>query len=570
MPEFAADAPWSIGLWAMPDGALSCVLSKIEPQGNRRGIEILWQKGRLIVNLVSCWGVSSIEMATVDPVRAKEWHHLVVSYDGSKRADGIRVMIDGTIVPVDVRRDSLNGSLATTEPLRIGRRDSGLGFYGRIDELRLLSTTVTEATVAHWCQGERIRGIIETPPAERPERDAEILFEYYVDQFASQETRDARDRLRRTRDAERELKASIPTTLVMEEMPEPRVTAILARGQYDQPGEAVQSGIPAALSAWPVNAPPNRHGFAEWVIADDNPLTARVAVNRLWAQCFGEGLVRTMNDFGTQGDVPTHPELLDWLAGTFLESGWDVKALLRLIVTSQTYRQSSQYRFRGLELLDPENRLLARGPSFRMSMEMIRDQAMAASGLLVRRIGGPSVKPYQPPGLWEEVSYNGEETYIPAQNEDLWRRSLYTFIKRQAPPPSLLLFDGPTREKCTVQRARTNTPLQALVLLNGKTYTEAARALAALTLKTGQPDHESLQYLWRRVLSRSPGVDELQTLEGLLQRQRKRFAADPAAADDLIVTGASRKEVAMSPQELASWTVVAHTILNLDEAIMRR
>jgi len=570
LPGFDADAPWSIGLWVMPDGPLSCVLSKIEPQGERRGIEMLWRKGRLIVNLVSRWGISAIELATVQPVKAQEWHQIVVCYDGMQRADGVQVSIDGETISVDVRRDTLDGSIATTEPLRIGRRDSGLGFYGRIDELRLQSTTLTEAAVVNGFWGERIRGIVETPQTERTNQDNDVLLGYYVDRFADQETRDARDRVNQMQEAERELKASIPTTLVMQEMPRPRVTTILERGQYDQPGEAVDPGVPAAFSSWPVDAERNRLGFAEWVVADDNPLTARVAVNRLWAQCFGVGLVRTMNDFGTQGEPPTHPELLDWLAATFRESGWDVKALLRQIVTSRTYRQSSRFRFGESEVLDPDNRLLVRGPSFRMPMEMIRDQALAASGLLVPIVGGPSVKPYQPPGLWEEVSYNGEETYEPDRDHGRWRRSLYTFIKRQAPPPTLLLFDGPTREKCTVQRARTNTPLQALVLLNDETYIEAARALVSLTLDVASQDREMLRQLWRRVLSRSPSDDELRKVEGLLQRQRMRFAADSTTADDLVAVGASRTDTRIDPPELAAWTVVAHTLFNLDEAIMRR
>ncbi len=568
--EFDADSPWTIGLWVMPDGPLSCVLSKIEPQGDRRGIEFLWQKGRLTVNLVSRWGVSAVELVTVQPMKAKQWHQIVVSYDGSQRADGVRLSIDGEMTSVDVKRDTLDGSIATAEPLRIGRRDSGLGFYGRIDELRFLRMTLAKAAVTDWFWGECIRGIIETPQDERTNQDIDVLLGYYVDQFASQETREARERVKQMQEAERRLKESIPTTLVMEEMPQPRVTTILERGQYDQPGETVEPGVPAALSSWPADAPLNRLGFAKWVVADDNPLTARVVVNRLWAQCFGEGLVWSMNDFGTQGESPTHPELLDWLAAELRESGWDVKALLRLIVTSRTYRQSSQYRLDGSEVVDPDNRLLARGPSFRMSMEMVRDQALVASGLLVPRVGGPSVKPYQPPGLWEEVSYNGEESYEPDKDAGLWRRSLYTFIKRQAPPPPLLLFDGPTREKCTIQRARTNTPLQALLLLNDQTYTESARALAGMTLATEQSTSARLEQLWRRVLSRSPNDDELQQLDGLLQRQRMRFADNLAAVDDLLATGVSPLDKRFDPQELAAWTVVAHAILNLDEAIMRR
>jgi hypothetical protein len=272
-----------------------------------------------------------------------------------------------------------------------------------------------------------------------------------------------------------------------------------------------------------------------------------------------------VNDFGSQGEAPTHPELLDWLALRFMLSGWDVKALLKLIVMSETYRQSSQFTAR-----DPSNRLLARGPSFRLSAEMVRDQALAVSGLLVPEIGGPSVRPYQPPGLWEAVSYNGEETYTADSGEGLWRRSLYSFWKRQSPPPALLTFDSPTREKCTVRRARTNTPLQALVLLNDETYVEAARALAAWTLAQKGEDISRLALAFRRVTSRIPAADEIATLMKLLHSQRTRFAAHRDEAAKLIAIGASKHGHELDPVELAAWTVVLHTLFNLDETITRR
>jgi hypothetical protein len=367
-----------------------------------------------------------------------------------------------------------------------------------------------------------------------------------------------------------ELKESIPTVLVMQEMEQPRVTYLFERGQYDKPGDVVQPGIPGAIAPWPEGAPPNRLGFALWLVADENPLTPRVAVNRLWRLCFGTGLVRTVDDFGSQGALPTHPELLDWLAASFRESGWDVKRLLRLIVTSQTYQQQSKFRLIDAQVADLDNRWLGRGPSCRLSAEMLRDQALAVAGLLVTRTGGPSVKPYQPPGLWEAVSYNGEESYVADAGEGLWRRSLYTYIKRQAPPPGLLTFDGPTREKCTMDRMLTNTPLQALLLLNDETYVEAARELAARVLRHVGPDEPRLQRLWQLVLLRSASADEIDQLLGLLERQRSRFAGDHEAAQQLLSVGALRVDEAIDPAELAAWTVIAQTVLNLDEAITKR
>ena len=570
LPEFIADSPWSIGLWVLPSGSLSCPVSKIEAEGDRRGFEMLWQKGRIGVNLVDRWGVSALEVLTTEPVKSRQWHHIVVTYDGSGVSSGLVVHIDGRRMPLDVHRDSLTGSLVNDEVLRIGRRDSGLGYYGLLDEVRIVQRSLSEQEVADWFHGERIRGIIETAAGSRSDRDTETLQDYYIDRHGDPEVQQARRRVKSTQQAEKSFRDSIPTTLVMQEMPQPRITHVLLRGQYDQPGDAVRPGIPTAISTWPDDAPPNRLGFAHWLVANDNPLTARVAVNRLWKQCFGEGLVRTMNDFGTQGEPPTHPELLDWLAVTFRDSGWDVKAMLKLIVSSRTYRQKSAFEMDGASVIDPGNRWLARGSSFRLPAEMIRDQALAVSGLLRPRIGGPSVKPYQPPGLWEEVSYNAEDTYVPDTGEGLWRRSLYTYVKRQAPPPAFLAFDGITREKCTVQRARTNTPLQSLILLNDPTYVEAARALAELVLTADSEDRTRVRQMFRRVLSRHPEDDEARLLSDLLHRQRSRFAETPEAAKSLLAVGESAVNRRNDPGELAAWTVVAHTLLNLDEAVTRR
>lgn len=569
LPQFRLDAPWTIGFWLKPNGPLSGILSKIAPEGERRGLEILWSKGRLNVHLVDRWKVSAIEVSTTGNLSAGHWQHVAVTYDGSRQARGLRVFIDGQPAPVEILADTLQGSVETSEPLRIGRRDAGLGLYGHLDELRILVEVLGAEAIAGWARGERIRGILITPADKRSSDQMQTLLDDYIDHVASSETRQSRDRLVEQREREQTTRNQIPVTLVMDEQEQPRKTFLLERGQYDKPAEEVQPGVPAALSGWSGDAPRNRLGLARWMMSDDNPLTARVAVNRLWKQCFGHGLVRSMNDFGTQGEPPTHPELLDYLATEFRDSGWDVKYLLRLIVTSRTYRQASQFEQVNDEIRDPENRLLARGPSFRLSMEMIRDQALAVSGLLVHQLGGPSVKPYQPPGLWEEVSYNGEESYVPDTGAGLWRRSLYTFIKRQAPPPALLLFDGPTREKCVITRPQTNTPLQALQLLNDDISVEAARGVAQAALLQEGNDDQRLTSLWQRILTREPTLEELQVLRGLLERQKQR-ADETTTVNNLLSVGASPFNEALNRRELAAWTIVAHTVLNLDEAIVRR
>ncbi|MGE0607816.1 MAG: DUF1553 domain-containing protein [Pirellulales bacterium] len=569
-PSFSADGPWTIGLWLAPDSSLGCLLSKIEPEGDRRGLEVLWQKGRCTVNLVHQWGTNAVELVTRHAVSSQQWHQLVVAYDGSRQAAGLLLYIDGQPAAVDIRRDALSGTIHTSQPLRIGRRDEGLGYYGLLDEPRILAAAISPAEAAGWYRGERLRGVLEIAADQRSANQAELLLDDYIDTACPPETRQARDAVRQISRAVQQLRDAIPLALVMDELSPPRPTHILDRGQYDKPGAPVQPAVPAALSPWPANAPRNRLGFAQWLVAADNPLTARVAANRLWRQCFGEGLVRTVNDFGTQGEPPTHPELLDYLAAEFRDNGWNVKRLLRLIVTSQTYRQDSRYALQQGEVIDPDNLWLARGPSFRLPMEMIRDQALAASGLLVPRLGGPSVKPYQPPGLWEEVSYNAEASYEPDQDDGRWRRSLYTFVKRQAPPPALLLLDGPTREKCTLRRPRTNTPLQALLLLNDETYIEAARVLAANTLAEPEDDTQRLHRLCRQLLSRPVLADEADLLLALLRRQRQRFADDPTAVEELLAAGLAPRDERLNTAELAAWTVLAHTLLNLDEAITRQ
>jgi cytochrome c553 len=362
----------------------------------------------------------------------------------------------------------------------------------------------------------------------------------------------------------------IPTTLVMEELPEPRATFVLLRGAYDKPGEQVRAATPAVLPELDEDLPRNRLGLAKWLVSPRNPLTARVTVNRFWQQLFGTGLVRTSEDFGSQGELPSHPDLLDWLATTFRESGWDVKELMKLMVTSATYRQRSDLT---PELLtrDLENRLLARGPRFRLPAELIRDQALSASGLLVSKLGGPSVKPYHPPGLYEQVTAGrGYNVYVPGTGDDLHRRSLYTYWKRSVPHPAMLLFDAPFRETCTLRRPRSNTPLQALNLMNDPTYVEAARFLAQRMMHEGGGSVDSrLTYGFRLLLSRAPQPAELAVLQAAFSRARKDFQVDTDSAKALLTVGEARLDDRLNVADLAAFTTVASTMLNLDEVITK-
>ncbi len=363
---------------------------------------------------------------------------------------------------------------------------------------------------------------------------------------------------------------SVPALMVMQELPKPRDTFVLKRGQYDQPGEKVAPGVPEVLPPLPEGAARNRLGLAQWLVHPSNPLTARVAVNRWWQMIFGVGLVRTVEDFGATGELPSHPELLDFLAAELIRSEWDVKQMLRRIVTSATYRQSSRVT-REQHERDPENRLLARGPRGRLPAETIRDNALAISGLLRERLGGPSVKPYQPAGLWEDVTVERRGKYVPDKGDNLYRRSLYTFWKRTCPPPALMSFDAPNREVCLARRAITNTPLQALILLNDPTYVEAARNLAQRTLRDGgRSTDRRLSFAFRSAVARPPSAAEQRILLDIHQDALARFRASKEAARKLLAVGDSPRDPGLDESELAAWTVVASTILNLDETITRR
>lgn len=365
------------------------------------------------------------------------------------------------------------------------------------------------------------------------------------------------------------LEKSIPTTMVAKELDKPRDTFILMRGEYDKPGEKVSPGVPSVLPPLPKDSPTNRLGLAHWLFSLDHPLTARVIVNRFWQQFFGTGLVKTAEDFGVQGEQPSHPELLDWLATEFIRSGWDLKRLQRLLVTSATYQQSARLT-PDLLARDPENRLLARGPRFRVDAETLRDMALYFGGLLVERPGGHSVKPFEPPGLWEAVSFNNSQKYVPDQGEGQYRRSLYTYWKRQSPPPSMLIFDAPTREYCVVRRPRTNTPLQALALLNDPQVVEASRALAQrIMLEGGSTPESRLSYAFQLVTARKPHPEETQTLRDVLDQQIKEFQKNKEAADKLLSVGSHKAKPCCDRSELAAWTTIATMLINLDETITK-
>ena len=410
--------------------------------------------------------------------------------------------------------------------------------------------------------------IAAIPPPSRSSGQSEKIRRYYLESQAPAHIRTLWAQLLKERKERDAFADGISTVMVMQELDPPRDAYVLIRGAYDRHGEKVSRNVPAIFPPLPKGVPNNRLGFARWLVDPSHPLTARVTVNRFWQMYFGTGLVKTVENFGSQGDPPSHPELLDWLATEFIRTGWNVKAFQKLIVTSATYRQSSRVTPQLLEK-DPENRLLARGPRVRLSANTIRDQALAISGLLNEKLGGPSVKPYQPAGLWKELS-SGED-YKTDTGGKLYRRSLYTFWKRTSPPPAMAVFDAAGRETCVVRATRTSSPLQALNLMNDVTYLEASRVLAEHMIERGGETPASrVAYAFRRATARPPTPKEREILLGSFDHFETVYDNDPGAAEKFINQGEYARDKRVDVKELAAYTAVASLILNLDETINKQ
>ncbi len=543
------------------------ILSRMVDTPQGAGYSVRLENGQIHVDLVVRWLDDAIRVHTEERLSPGRWCHVVVTYDGSRVAAGVKVYVDGRPAKLVVDLDDLNQNFRSKEPLRLGAGHGPAGrFHGSLDDVRIYRDVLSPEDAAIVAVRDTIPALLAKAPGERSPAQALKLRRFFLETQAPAEIQRAWQGLVRLRREKEALQESFPTTMVMREMPTPRDTFVLIRGEYTKHGERVTPGLPRSLSPSLAHAPKNRLELARWLVDPANPLTARVAVNRWWQMLFGVGLVKTVEDFGSQGEWPTHPELLDWLAVQLVRSGWNIKATLRTIVTSATYRQSSKVT---PELLrrDPENRLLARGPRFRLSAEMVRDQALAASGLLVEKLGGPSVKTYQPASLWKELA---DTEYKPDQGASLYRRSLYTFWKRTVAPPNMITFDAAGRETCIVRQTRTNTPLQALTLMNDVTYVEASRALAQRVLtECGATPDARLRRMFCLLVARPPRSEELQILRANLDEQRKRFHADPRAAKRLVGVGEVHRDERLDVTELAAYSAVANLLLNLDETITR-
>ena len=569
--NFDRDQEFSYGAWVFAKaGDEMAVIARLDDTETRRGYDLVLDQGVVAAHLSYRWPDSAIRVETKQRLARRRWHHVMVTYDGSNKAAGLRIYVDGKRQQTEATHDALKGTIKTTKPLYLGRRNSHAPFRGRLDDVRIYQRELSAVEVALIARVNPVEQILAVAPQSRSDEQQTALADYYVE-YHDAEYRPLWATVRKLRKARTALDLAIPTTMVMQEMDKPRETFMLDRGQYNQPGEKVTAGVPSSLPPLADGAPPNRLGLAKWLVDPAHPLAARVTVNRYWQMVFGTGIVKTAEDFGSQGERPSHPKLLDWLATEFVRSGWDVAHMQRLIVTSAAYRQTSRVTPELLQR-DPENRLLARGPRFRLSAEMIRDNALAIGGLLGDKIGGPSVKPYQPAGLWEEVAYGGPvysaQTYEQDHGRALYRRSMYTFWKRSCPPPSLQTFDAPEREFCTVRRSRTNTPLQALVLMNDPTYVEASRVFAERIMTEGGSDPVSrIELAVEMAIARPPTPQETEILLGVLERHIADYRRDKQAALALLSVGERKRNEQLDVSELAAWTTIASMIFNLDESI---
>jgi len=573
---------FTISAWIRPDSDnAGAIITKMSENVDEKkdgvpcggGWGLFFVGSKLHFQTIGGCGDNGFRAETEDSFHSGSWHHVGVIFDGHAQYDDrVRIYVDGQSCRLKInQRNFYEFEGSGREPLRVGGGGGPeMRFRGALGDLRIYTKVLDELELSVLACHDFLDEIAGVPTQKRTAAQKSKILSAYLQEGAPADTRELWQKLSELKSRRRALEDTFPTVMVMQEMPEDRPTFVLRRGSYDAPAAKVSRGVPDVLQPMPKEYPANRLGLAKWLVSPDHPLTARVQVNRLWQILFGVGLVKTAEDFGTRGERPSHPELLDWLAVEYRESGWDTKRLLKMIVMSATYRQSSKVTPELLER-DPENRLLARGSRFRLSAEMIRDEALDVSGLLVETVGGPSVKPYQPEGLYKDMAFSNLTDYKQDKGEGLWRRSLYTYWKRTVLAPNMQVFDASTREFCKVREGRTNTPLQALDLMDDVTYVEAARVLAERMLKKGgETPAERVSWAFRAATSRQPNTKEQQIVVRDLETEIDYFNRNQQEASKLLSVGVKPYDKNLSASELAAYTMTASLLLNLDEVITRQ
>jgi hypothetical protein len=569
--DFEKEQAFSCAAWvklARGDGG-GAIVARMDDQHDFRGWDMWVENGKVGTHIVNKWPDDALKVVTRMPLKANEWHHVCFTYSGGANAAAVKVFVDGVPQATDTQADKLKNTIRTEVPFKIGQRHSAFVLEGAgIQDVRLYGRVLKPEEVEQLGRAARAAWLVSRGGAQLSAPEKEELFGWWLT-GADEPYRTATAKVASLQSEEQAILARGTIAHVFQERPEPAMAFVLNRGEYDQRKDQVQPATLSALPPMPADFPRNRLGFAKWLLQPNHPLTARVTVNRFWQELYGNGIVRTAGDFGIAGELPSNQALLDWMAVEFREGGWDVKKFFKLLLTSATYRQSAAVTAAKLDR-DPQNRLLSRGPRFRMDAEMVRDYALAASGELVKKIGGPSVRPYQPDGVWEAVAMIGSNTrdYKRDTGEGLYRRSMYTFWKRSAPPASMDTFNAPSREVCAVRRERTNTPLQALVTMNDVQFVEAARVLAQRALKEGgATDDQRIDYLAKRLLSRSFGPQELPVVRKSLWDLASFYRAHAKEAAELIVTGESKPDASLPAERLAAWTMLTNQLMNLDEVL---
>ena len=566
--ELSTEQPFTLSMWVRSTDIVGNVnVLEIGEKKHKLKVDFDYQGG-VKADFITSGGSLNGRLAADMPLKTRSWQHLAIRYSGGQSNISIRIALDGKERVLRNRNGQFVKAAKFLGSIKLGPKFN----TGGLSHVRFYDRMLSDNEIALQNKEFEMKRLFAKDKVynwKELNDDQRSLLKLYHETLVDKKIMDATSILSKTQKRRDYIYSRSTTTLILEERTDSMPTAyVLDRGEYDKKKERVSPDVPKVFSPIAPDQPRNRLGLAKWLVDRNHPLTARVTVNRLWQNIFGAGLVKTSEDFGIMGSQPTHPKLLDWLAVEFIDSGWDVQHMIKLMLTSKAYKQSSATSELALQK-DPDNKLLSRGPRFRLDAEELRDQALAVSGLLNKTIGGSSVKPYQPKGLWKVVAFAGSNTkeFKADTGDKLYRRSLYTFWKRTSPPPSMAAFDAPTRESCTVRRERTNTPLQALVLMNDTQYVEAARYLAQRSLKEKSVELERLQWMFHRVIGRPADDADITELSEAVTNFRKHFSQSPKVAKSLASTGESEVDKEIDTKELATWTMIANILMNRDDFI---